>query len=109
MPNKKYKKEDDSRMFAFIAIFFSIIGFIIAIIARHDDEYVMFYARQGLVLFILQLIASFVWKLPVIGWLTGIAAVIFFIIIWISAWLNALSGKKIKTIFISEFADKIRL
>jgi uncharacterized membrane protein len=109
MPNKKHKKEDDSRIFAFLAVFFTIIGFVIAILARKDDKYVMFYAKQGLAIFIIQLIASFAWKLPIVGWLTGLTATVLFIITWISAWLNALSGEKVKTVFIGEFADKIRL
>ena len=49
---KVEKKEDDGKLFAFLAVLLSILGFIIALLAKKDNKYVMFYAKQSLVLFI---------------------------------------------------------
>ena len=79
---KKRKKEksnedvNNSKLFAFLAVLLSIIGFIIALITKRDDKYVMFYAKQSLVLFIACVI---VWAIqgitdwiPVLGMLIKI-------------------------------------
>ena len=43
IPRKIEIKKDDSTIYAFLATILSIIGFIIAIIAKKDDKYVMYY------------------------------------------------------------------
>ena len=106
------KKQDfnESKLFAFFAVFLTIIGFIIALIAKRDDPYVMFYAKQGLVLFIAQVIISILAAIPFLGWfLLGPILWVIFVVVWIMAWINALSGKKKDTWLIGEFAKKIRL
>lgn len=110
MPKKvkkssKSRKNDDSKLFAFLATFLTIIGFLIAIIAKKDDAYVMFYAKQGLVLFIIQIIAAILSPIWFIGGLVWIA----FLVFWIMAWINALSGEKRDTPLIGELAKKIKL
>ena len=78
MPNKKMKKDvnqkkgkKDSVLFAFLATFLSIIGFVIALISKREDRYVMYYAKQSLVIFIIGAIAGILGSLlkwiPIIG------------------------------------------
>jgi hypothetical protein len=43
IPKKIEFKKDDSTIYAFLATILSIVGFIIAIIAKRDDKYVMYY------------------------------------------------------------------
>ena len=102
----RVKKEDDKKLFAFLASFFTIIGFIIAIILWKKDRYVMFYAKQGLVLFIGQIIIAVL--TPVLFLLTSVLWV-FWIILWAVTWINALSGKLKDTIIIGDLAKKISL
>lgn len=102
------KKEDDTKIFAFLAVFLTIIGFIIALLAKRDNKYVMFYAKQGLVLFVLSVIISIVGRVPFIGWFEWVLWVLF-VIVWIMAWLNALSGEMKNTVLIGEFAEKIKI
>lgn len=104
------KDKGDSKLFAFLATFLTIIGFIIALATKRDDEYVMFYAKQGLVLFVIQVIASVLAAIPILGWFfIGPVVWVLFIVVWIMAWINALSGEKRSTWLIGEFAEKIRL
>ena len=100
------KKSDDKIIFAWLATFFTIIGFLIAILLKKDDKYVMFYAKQGLILFIGQII---IWLLSgIFSWLT-ILLWIFLAILWAMAWINALSGKEKNTLIIGSLAEKIKL
>lgn len=114
------KEESEKKLFAFLAVFFSILGFIAALIyrsyakdAKKDYTYVMFYAKQSLVLFIAWIIvalAALILKpVPVVGnIITGLAWA-FVIILWIFAWINALSGKRKTTPIIGHMAKEIRL
>ena len=85
---------------AFITTFFSIIGFIIYILAWRKDKYTKFYAKQSLVVFIFAIIGSAVattvgW-IPVIGGLIAAGVNILVILAWIYSWSYALSGSKKK-------------
>jgi len=102
---KTNKKQDDKILFAFLATFFTIIGFIIALATKRNDKYIMFYAKQGLVLFIGYIIALFLGWIPVVGW----AYWILLTIVWVLAWLNALSGEQRNTWIIGDIAKKINL
>ena len=105
MNKKEANKKGDRKVFAFIAAFFTIIGFLIAIILKKDDKYVMYYAKHGLILFIAWAIVALVGWIPFIGWLYGI----FIFILWIITWINALSGQEKRTFIISDLADKLNL
>ena len=107
---RKNSKDSERKLFAFLATFLTIIGFIIALLVKRDDKYVMFYAKQGLVLFIIQLI---IWAVGAVLFFVSVIIVpilwILFIVVWIMAWINALSGEKRDTWLIGEFAKKIKL
>ena len=118
MAKKKISKttnssKDDSKIFAFLATFLSIIGFIIALIVKKDNKYVMFYAKQSLVLFIVAIIAGIinsilVW-IPVLGWIITGVINLFVAILWIISWVYALSEEEKDVPFIGEYARKINL
>ncbi|MEK6906372.1 MAG: hypothetical protein AABW81_01995 [Nanoarchaeota archaeon] len=103
------KKEDDSKLFAFLAVFLSIIGFVIAIVAKKDNKYVMFYAKQSLVLFIGIVIVSITKIIPIIGDVIYVVGTIIVIILWITQILNSLSGKEKETLFIGSYVNNINL
>lgn len=73
---------------------------IIMMIIKKDDQFVVFHAKQGLVLFI----ASFIGVIPVIGWFIWIVVVIFEII----GFIKALSGERYKIPVIGDIAEKIK-
>ena len=98
---------------AFITTFFSILGFIIYLLAWRKDKYTKFYAKQSLVVFIVALIASVISTLvgwiPVIGWLISFGVNIIVILLWIYSWAYALSGKQKDVPVVGEYAKKIDL
>ena len=109
----KSKKKDERILYAFLATFLSIVGFIIDIFAKHDDKYVMFYAKQSLVIFLIAIVAGiiswiFSW-IPIIGWLINFALTIVVIAFWILSWAYSLSGRKKEIPFVEIFSNKIKL
>jgi len=104
------KKMDDSKTFAFLATFLSILGFIIALVAKKDDKYVMFYAKQSLVVFIVAIVGSVInsiimW-IPGFGWIVSRLISLFVLILWIFSWVYALSGEEKETPIVGSFAKK---
>ena len=103
---KKTKRidNDDRKLYAFISSFFTIVGFIIALILWRKDKYIMHYAKHGLVLFIAQVVivvlGPFLYFLSSVLW-------VLWVILWIVSWMNSFSGKMKKTFLIGDLADKI--
>ena len=109
----KSNKTDDKILFAFLATFLSIIGFIIALIEKKDDKYVMFYAKQSLIVFIvgaaLGIIAKIFLTLPIIGSLINAAVGIIIFILWLLSWIYALSGEEKQVPVVGNYAKGIKL
>ena len=103
---------EDRRIFAFLAVFLSIIGFTIALIAKKNDDYVMYYAKQSLMVFVLMVIIkvfSFViLLLPVIGEIIYYAAWILVAMIWLIGSFYALSGERKPLPIIGSYAESLR-
>jgi len=107
------KKEDDSKIFAFLAILLSIIGFVIALIAKKDNKYVMFYAKQSLVLFIawiiLSLVSFILGFIPFLGMLIHWIIYLGLIILWVMGLVYSLSGEMKEIPIVGQFAKKIKI
>jgi len=111
--NNKKSKKDEGVLFAFLATFLSLIGFIIAILTKKDDKYVMFYAKQSIVIFIMAVIAGIIvaivgW-IPIIGWIIDLALTVIILVLWLFSWINSLSGKKKDIPVVEIWTKKIRL
>lgn len=102
---KKRNGRDESIVFAWLAAFFTIVGFVIVLILKRDDAYVIYYAKQGLVLFVGFAIGSVFQFVPIVGQLF----MLFIFILWVFAWVNALSGKRRRTWIVQDLAEKIKL
>jgi len=108
---RKIPTDFEAKLFAFLSVFFVIIGFIIAIIAKKDDKYVMFYAKQGLVIFVFAL------AIEALDYLVDLTPIPFFFVddilyillfvLWIITWVYSFSGQMKNTIVIGELAKKI--
>lgn len=109
MGEKLKKKNGDDKLLAFIVVLLSIIGFFIALIAKRDNKYVMFYAKQSLVLFFCFLIASISDLIPVIGIVISPLLIAVSVVLWIVSMIYSLSGEMKQTPLIGQFADEINL
>ena len=107
------KVSSESKLFAFIATFFTLLGFLIAIVAKRKDKYVMHYAKNGLVIFLLFfVIRIFDWTFGIIPFYGS--TITFFmstgvVILWLASWIYALSGDKSNIIIVSDIAKAIKL
>ena len=107
------KEQEDKKLFAFLATFLSIIGFVIALIAKRKDKYVMYYAKQSLVIFIIGVVAGILGNLidwiPIIGMIIKFALGVLVFIVWLLSWIYALSGEQKEIPIVSDWAEKIKL
>ena len=120
------KEVEDGKIWAFLAMFLGIIGFIIVLLAKKDNKYALFYAKQSLVLFIvgfgggviLSVLGMILGTIPKallqssgptsLG-LIGAAFWIFMLVMWVMGWISALSGQEKYLPLIGEYAKKINL
>ena len=117
--NKKEKigfnkpKDNEKTLFAFLATFLSIIGFIIALITKRDDKYVMYYAKQSLVVFIAMAVVGIasmaIGWIPIVGWVIMAVLDLAIFLLWLFSWIYALSGEEKYIPFVSEWAEKVNL
>lgn len=84
----------------------------IALIAKKDDKYVMFYAKQSLVVFIFGAVLGIIGKIllifPVIGVIINTAVGIVIFILWLLSWIYALSGEEKEVPFVGHYARKFK-
>ena len=106
----KNSKKDDSKLFAFLAVLLSVIGFIIAYVSKKNDKYVMFYAKQSLILFfgwiILGIITMVVSFIPFIGMLIYWIGYLGLAVLWIIGLVYSLSGEMKKIPIVGDLAKK---
>ncbi|UCD20805.1 MAG: hypothetical protein JSW08_03465 [archaeon] len=106
-------KKEDSKIFAFLTALLSIIGFVVAIIAWRKDRYVMFYAKQSLVIFIAYVVVMILKLLlnliPILGTAIFIILIIIIVLSWLMSWIYALSGDKKYAWFLGRWSKGIKL
>jgi uncharacterized membrane protein len=104
------KDMEDGKVFAFLGIFLTLIGFLIVLLAKKENKYAMFYAKQGLVLFIAYIIISVAGMIPIIGWFIILPlGMILMFVLWVIGIVYSLSGEEKYIPIIGKFADKINL
>lgn len=115
MAKKRVKLEiqaptNDKTLYAFLATILSIIGFIIALIVKRNDKYVMYYAKHSLVIFIIGVIGGTIAQLfsfiPIMGAIINFAIFVIVFLAWILSWVYALSGKEKAIPVITQIAEK---
>ena len=83
---------------------------IIPILVQKDNPYTTFHVKQGLVLFIAEVIMSFVQifivAIPVVGWLIVAVVWLAIAVLMIIGILNAVNGREAKLPLIGEFGEK---
>ena len=101
------KDVEEGKFFAVI----SYLGFlcIVALLLKKDNKFAVTHAKQGLVIFVLE-VASFILSIiPFLGWILSRVGVAFFAIISLWGILQALMGSRERIPVISDIADKIIL
>jgi len=85
------------------------ILFLIPLLVAKDNDFDQFHARQGLVLFIAEVITAMFAAVPILGWIGAPLLYIFWFVLIIIGIINVLEGKKKELPFIGQFADKFKI
>lgn len=78
---------------------------LVPLITKKDSKFAQFHAKQGLVLFIVEIIGTFVFWIPLIGWALAIAV----LVVSIMGILKALNGEWWKIPYVYDFSKKLNL
>jgi len=101
------KKVEDDKFITFL----SYIGVLclIPLLTKKDDAFVFFHAKQGLVLFIVEVITVFVATIPVFGWVIAPMAILLWVALSIIGIINITNGDKKELPILGKYADKIKI
>ena len=105
--NRPMQRKDEKDLLAILS-YFGIL-FLIPMLAGKDNEFNVFHAKQGLVLFIAEIItAVFAW-VPIIGWIGAPLLYIVWFIFFIIGIVNVLQGQKKELPLIGQLAQKFNI
>ena len=102
---------DKSKLWAFLSVLLGIIGVILAYVLKKDDQYVLHYAKQSLVLFLAWIVLSalnwiILWRIPVIGKFIYWIAWLGIFVLWIIGMVYAYSGERKDIPVLGSLAEK---
>ena len=102
---------DESKLWAFLSVLLSIVGVILAYVLKKDDQYVLHYAKQSLVLFLAWVVLSalnwlVLWRIPVIGGFVYWLAALGLFVLWIIGMVYAYSGERKDIPVIGSLSEK---
>jgi len=84
------------------------ILFLVPLVARKDNTFAQFHAKQGLVLFIAEVATMFISWIPFLGWFVGTIAWLAWVTLSIIGIVNVLGGKRVPLPIIGKFAQKFK-
>ena len=89
----------------------SYLGFfcIAPILIKEKDEFVKFHAKQGIGLFIVEIVSCMIFGIIPLFWLFGGLIMIFWLSLNLIGITNVLNGKKKKLPIIGKFSDKFNI
>ncbi|MEW5757972.1 MAG: hypothetical protein AB1755_00665 [Candidatus Omnitrophota bacterium] len=93
---------------------FALMGYLsilclIPLILKKDNKFVLYHAKQGLVIFIIELILMLIGILPFIGWLISVLGTFLCMLISLYGIIECLIGNYVKIPLVSYIASKIDL
>ncbi len=87
---------------------FSYIGilFLIPLLTEaKNDDYVKFHVRQGIVLFVIDVVGSFIAWVPFIGWAIGLVL----LVVSVYGFVQAYEGRRWELPYVAKYARQIKI
>jgi uncharacterized membrane protein len=107
MPKKNSSNMSQEKLWL-SAVAYIWILFIVPLLLKRDDEFVQHHAKQGLVLFVLEVLVVIFGGLPVLGWFLILPlGSLLCVILAVLGIIHALQGDMWAMPFLSKFAKKI--
>jgi len=102
------QEEQEIRVGKFFAII-SYVSFlcIITLILKKNNKFALYHARQGLVLFVMEVAAFIISIIPLLGWLIGVFGYALFLIVSLWAIMQAALGIYCRLPVITEISEKV--
>ena len=97
----------EDKVYAALSYIFILV--FIPLLLKPQNGYVQFHAKQGLVLFLVEVALWVVGVVPVLGWLIGFVGHIVVVILAILGIVAALVGRYWEMPFLGEYAKKVNL
>ncbi|MFA5093341.1 MAG: hypothetical protein WC543_05315 [Candidatus Omnitrophota bacterium] len=94
--------------------FFAIISYvsflcILTLVLKKDNKFALYHAKQGLVLFVMEVVAFILSIIPLLGWLIGVAGYALFLLVSLWGIMQAALGIYCKLPVITEISEKVIL
>ena len=99
----KKEEKDLTAVLSYIGILF-----LVPLLAAKDNAFAQFHAKQGLVLFIAEVVTAVILWIPILGWIVGLVAWVIWVVLSITGIMNVLAGKKTPLPIIGKFAEKFK-
>jgi len=106
-PEKKWQEIEEGRFFALI----SYISFlcIVSLVLKKDNKFAAYHAKQGLALFVMEVVTLIISILPLLGPVLKFLGAIIFSLVSIWGIFQVLMGNRARIPVISDIAEKIVL
>ncbi len=95
----------DGKPYAILAYLW--IFCLIPLMLKKDNRFALFHAKQGIVLFIGELIVGFIGIIPVLGWIMLFLGTILFSVLSLAGIVQALLGNSWKMPVVGDIAEKL--
>lgn len=94
--------------------FFDVISYIsflciLTLVLKKNNNFALYHAKQGLVLFVMEVVAFILSIIPLLGWLIGIVGYALFLLISLWGIMQAALGIYCKLPVITEISEKVIL
>ena len=104
---KKVRKASSENVYAILAYLWILC--LIPILMKKEDPFVKFHARQGLMLFIVEVGIGILSIIPILGNIVYIIGILVCGLLSLAGIVNVLMGNKWKMPVIGEWAEKIKV
>lgn len=102
---KQANEKDIQENKAVAALSYIWVLFLIPLLTKKKSKYAQFHAKQGLVLFIVEIVGSLIFWIPLFGW----ALLIALFVVSIMAIVKTLNGEWWKIPYVYDFSKKFNL
>ena len=94
--------------------FFAIISYvsflcIITLILKKDNKFALYHAKQGLVLFVMEVVAFILSIIPLLGWLIGVLGYALFLLVSLWGIMQAFLGIYCRIPVVTKISEKVVL
>lgn len=105
---KDFDAKDVEENKVIAALSYIWILFLIPLLTKKDSRFAVEHAKQGLVLFIIELIIMVIWWIPFLGYVIGSILSVAVSIVAVIAFVFAIQGRFWKIPFVYDFAKNFK-